>query len=73
MVQVDNSSSFMKKHEKAISWTAIIIGAVSVLVYGLVGVVAIILGYWIFKQKTYKLNGEIAIFLGAAGIVLLFI
>jgi prolipoprotein diacylglyceryltransferase len=63
----------MKEHEKAISWIAIIVGAVSLLVYGLVGVVAIILGYWIFKQKTYKLNGEIAMFLGAAGIVLLFI
>ena len=69
-VEVDNSKSFMKKNEKAISWIAIIIGAVSLLVYGLVGIIALILGYWIFKQKTYRLNGEIAIFLGIAGIVL---
>jgi hypothetical protein len=31
-VEVDNSKSFMKKNEKAISWIAIIIGAVSLLV-----------------------------------------
>ena len=70
MVEVDNSKSFMKKNEKTISWIAIIIGAVSLLVYGLIGIIAIILGYWIFKQKTYKTNGEIAIVLGIAGIVL---
>jgi prolipoprotein diacylglyceryltransferase len=70
MVDVDNIKSFMEKNEKTISWIAIIIGVVSVLVYGLVGIIAIILGYWIFKQKTYKTNGEIAIFLGIAGIVL---
>lgn len=70
MVEVDNSKSFMKKNEKTISWIAIIIGVVSLLVYGLIGIIAIILGYWIFKQKTYKTNGEIAIVLGIAGIVL---
>ena len=69
--EVDNSKSFMKEHEKAISWIAIIIGVVSLLVYGiLLGIIPIILGYWIFKQKTYKRNGEIAIVLGIAGIVL---
>jgi nitrate/nitrite transporter NarK len=40
------------------------------LVYGiLLGIIPIILGYWIFKQKTYKTMGEIAIVLGIAGIV----
>ena len=70
MVEVDNSNSFMRKHEKAISWIAIIIGAVSLLVYGiLLGIIPIVLGYWVFKQKTYKTMGEIAIVLGIAGIV----
>ncbi|MGA3290051.1 MAG: hypothetical protein ABSD42_07435 [Candidatus Bathyarchaeia archaeon] len=70
MIEVDNSTSFMKKHEKTISWIAIIIGLVSLLVYGLVGIIAIILGYWVYKQKTYKTYGIIAIVLGIAGIVL---
>jgi prolipoprotein diacylglyceryltransferase len=70
MVEVDNNKSFMKRNEKTISWIAIIIGAVSLLVYGLVGIVAIILGYWVYKQKTYKTYGIIAMVLGVAGIVL---
>lgn len=70
MEEVDNSTSFMKEHEKAIAWAAVIIGAVSLLVYGiLLGIIPILLGYWIFKQKTYKTMGEIAIVLGIAGIV----
>ena len=73
MVEVDNSNSFMKKHEQAISWIAVIIGGLSVLVYGLLGIIAIILGYWVYKQKTYKTNGIIAIVLGVVGIVLLLI
>jgi len=72
-VEVDNSESFMKKNEKTISWIAIIIGVVSLFVYGLIGIIPIILGYWIFKQKTYKTNGEIAIVLGIAGLVLFLI
>jgi len=70
MVEVDNNTSFMKKHEKTFSWIAIIIGLVSLLIYGLVGIIAIILGYWVYKQKTYKTYGVIAIVLGIAGIVL---
>jgi hypothetical protein len=46
---------------------------VSLFVYGLIGIIPILLGYWIFKQKTYKTNGEIAIVLGIAGLVLFLI
>jgi uncharacterized membrane protein len=42
----------------------------TLLVYGLVGIIAIILGYWVYKQKTYTTYGIIAIVLGIAGIVL---
>ncbi len=73
MGEADNNTSFMKKNEKAIYWIAIIFGAVSLLVYGLVGIVAIILGYWVYKQKTYKTYGIIAIVLGVAGLALFLI
>jgi hypothetical protein len=36
----------------------------------LLAIIPVILGYWIFKQKTYKTNGEIAMFLGIAAILL---
>jgi prolipoprotein diacylglyceryltransferase len=63
----------MKKNEKTMSYIAIIFGGLSLLIYGLLGIVAIVLGYWVFTQKTYKTYGEIAIVLGIAGIVLSFI
>jgi len=46
---------------------------VSLFIYGLVGIEAIILGYWVYKQKTYKTYGIIAMVIGIAGIVLLLI
>ena len=63
----------MKKNEKTISWIAIIIEVVSLFI-GLIGIIPIILGYWIFTQKTYKTNGEICNSShGIAGIVLFLI